>query len=76
MGIPEENIFVVESGQVMEFDPDWRLSPAEQVTEGHVLVDGLGVGDIGHVVLRDRRHLSQDGFVVAVAVVDQTYRPG
>lgn len=70
MGIPEENIFVVESGQVMEFGPDY-VYPGELVTEGHVLVDGLGVGDIGHIVLRDRRHLSQDGFVVAVAMVDQ-----
>jgi len=70
-GIPQENIFVIESGQVIEFGPDWaRL--AEQVTEGHVLVDGLGVGDIGHVVLRDRRHLAQDGFVVAVVAVDAT----
>ena len=70
-GIPQENIFVIESGQVVEFGSDWaRL--AEQVTEGHVLVDGLGVGDIGHVVLRDRRHLAQDGFVVAVVAVDAT----
>lgn len=70
MGIPEENIFVIESGQVMEFGPD-SVSPGELVTEGHVLVDGLGVGDVGHVVLRDRRHLAQDGFVVAIAMVDQ-----
>ena len=70
MGIPEENIWVIESGQVMEFGPD-GVFPGELVTEGHVLVDGLGVGDIGHVVLRDRRHLSRDGFVVAVAMVDQ-----
>jgi ribonuclease J len=71
MGIPSENIFVIESGQVMEFGPDWaRL--AERVTEGHVLVDGLGVGDIGQVVLRDRRHLSRDGFLVAIVGVDET----
>ena len=70
MGIPEENVFVIESGQVMEFGPD-GVFPGELVTEGHVLVDGLGVGDIGHVVLRDRRHLSQDGFVVAIAMIDQ-----
>jgi ribonuclease J len=70
MGIPQENIFVVESGQVVEFGPDGpRL--AEQVTEGHVLVDGLGVGDISQVVLRDRHHLSQDGFLVAIIGVDE-----
>lgn len=69
MGIPRERIFVVESGQVVEFTADGaRLG--EQVTEGHVLVDGLGVGDVGHVVLRDRRHLANDGFVVAIVGVD------
>ncbi|MEA3337436.1 MAG: ribonuclease J [Chloroflexota bacterium] len=70
MGIPEDHIFVIESGQVMEFGPDWARK-AERITEGHVLVDGLGVGDIGHVVLRDRHHLSQDGFLVAITAVNQ-----
>jgi ribonuclease J len=70
MGIPLEHIFVVESGQVVEFTPGGaRL--AEQVTEGHVLVDGLGVGDVSQVVLRDRHLLSQDGFLVAIVGVDQ-----
>lgn len=70
MGIPAEHIFIMESGDVMEFGPGWAR-PAEPVTDGHVLVDGLRVGDIGQVVLRDRRHLSRDGFVVAIAGVDQ-----
>ncbi len=70
MGIPPENTFVIESGDVIEFGPGWAR-PAEPVTDGHVLVDGLGVGDIGQVVLRDRRHLASDGFVVAIAGVDQ-----
>jgi ribonuclease J len=70
MGIAPENIFVIESGDVMEFGTGW-VRPAEPVTDGHVLVDGLGVGDIGQVVLRDRRHLASDGFVVAIAAVDQ-----
>jgi ribonuclease J len=70
MGIPQQNVFVVESGQVVEFGADGpRL--AEQVTEGHVLVDGLGVGDISQVVLRDRHYLSQDGFLVAIVGVDE-----
>ncbi len=69
VGIPAENIFVVESGQVLEFGPSWgRING--HVAEGHVLVDGLGVGDIGNVVLRDRHLLSKDGFAVVVLAVD------
>lgn len=69
VGIPPENIFVVESGQVLEFGSE-RGRVNGQVTEGHVLVDGLGVGDVGTVVLRDRHLLSRDGFVVVVLAVD------
>jgi ribonuclease J len=54
---------------VLEFGPDWGHING-QVTEGHVLVDGLGVGDVGNVVLRDRHLLSRDGFVVVVVIVD------
>jgi ribonuclease J len=69
VGVPKDNIFVIESGQVLEFGPDWgRING--RVTEGHVLVDGLGVGDVGNVVLRDRHLLSRDGFVVVVVAVD------
>jgi ribonuclease J len=69
VGVPPENIFVVESGTVLEFGPDWgRING--QITEGHVMVDGLGVGDVGSVVLRDRHLLSRDGFVVVVVAVD------
>jgi ribonuclease J len=69
VGIPKENIFVVESGTVLEFGSDWGRIDG-QVAEGHVLVDGLGVGDVGNVVLRDRHLLSRDGFVVVVVAVD------
>jgi ribonuclease J len=69
VGIPPENIFVIESGQVLEFGPDWGRTNG-RVTEGHVMVDGLGVGDVGNVVLRDRHLLSRDGFVVVVVAVD------
>jgi ribonuclease J len=69
VGIPADNIFVVEAGQVLEFGPDWGRTQG-QVTEGHVMVDGLGVGDIGNIVLRDRRLLSKDGFVVVVVALD------
>lgn len=69
VGVARENIFIAECGQVLEFGPDWgRLG--SQVTEGYVLVDGLGVGDVGSVVLRDRHLLSRDGFVVVVLAVD------
>jgi ribonuclease J len=69
VGIPRENIFVVDSGQVLEFGPDWGRVNG-RVAEGHVLVDGLGVGDVGNIVLRDRHLLSRDGFVVVVVAID------
>ena len=65
IGIPPENIVIVESGQVVEVRPD-SIQIGERVSEGHVLVDGLSVGDIGSAVLRDRQHLSRDGFLVAI----------
>ena len=70
LGIPGENIFVVENGQVIEFD-DEGARLAERVGGGHVLIDGLGIGDVGEVVLRDRRLLSRDGFVVVVVALDE-----
>ena len=71
MGIPRENIFVVESGQVLEFD-ERSGRVAETLDGGYVFVDGLGVGDVGSVVLRDRHLLSQDGFFIAVVAVDKS----
>lgn len=71
VGIPKDHIFVVESGQVVEFK-EHSAWLGERITEGHVLVDGLGVGDVGQIVLRDRHHLSQDGFLVAIAGIDKT----
>jgi ribonuclease J len=70
-GIPPENIFVIENGQVIEFEDDIAYL-AEHIPSGHVLVDGLGVGDVGSVVLRDRHLLSRDGFVVVVMALDET----
>jgi ribonuclease J len=69
-GIPKENIFVVENGQAIEFDDD-GAHLAESVPSGQILVDGLGVGDVGKVVLRDRHLLSRDGFVVVVIAIDE-----
>ena len=69
MGIPSENIFISELGKVLEIDRKGaRFNGIE--TAGQVLVDGSGVGDIGSVVLRDRKHLSEDGLVVVVATID------
>lgn len=65
MGIPADHIVIVESGQVVEVGPN-GIRPGERVSEGHVLVDGLSVGDIGSAVLRDRQHLARDGFLVAI----------
>ena len=69
MGIPSENIFISELGRVLEIDRKGaRFNGSEPA--GQVLVDGSGVGDIGSVVLRDRKHLSEDGLVVVVATID------
>ena len=69
MGIPSQNIFISEVGKVLEID---RKSAkfVGTVPAGNVLVDGAGVGDIGSVVLRDRKHLSEDGLVVVVTTLD------
>jgi ribonuclease J len=72
LGMSEDNILVIENGQVLEFDES-GVRRGVEVPGGYVYVDGLGVGDVGSVVLRDRRHLANDGFVVAVvAVSNQT----
>ncbi|MCL6581755.1 MAG: hypothetical protein K6U08_09115, partial [Firmicutes bacterium] len=62
-------VFLVENGSVLEFGRD-RVRLAGRVTSGQVLVDGLGVGDVGDVVLRDRRQLAQDGIVLVSVAVD------
>ena len=69
MGMDSKNIFISEIGRVLEIDAAGaRLT--ETVPAGKILVDGYGVGDVGNIVLRDRRHLAQDGLIVVVATVD------
>ena len=69
MGMPENHIFVSEIGKVLELDKD-SCKFNGMVPSGKILVDGYGVGDVGNIVLRDRRHLAQDGLIVVVATVD------
>ncbi len=69
MGMDPANIFVMSTGEVIELDEN-SCKRAGTVPSGRVLIDGYGVGDVGNIVLRDRRHLSQDGLIVVVATVD------
>lgn len=74
LGMPKENIFISENGQILEFTRD-KGQVAGKVTAGMVMVDGLGVGDVGNIVLRDRRQLSQDGILIVVVTMNkQTHR--
>ena len=70
LGIPKENVFVLASGNVLELD-----SQSAQVTgtvhTGAILVDGLGVGDVGNIVLRDRQHLAEDGIMIVVVTLER-----
>ena len=70
VGIPPENIFILDIGDVLEFTKEGARLGAK-VDAGQVLVDGLGVGDVGNVVLRDRKVLAQDGILVVVVTVDK-----
>ena len=73
MGIEDRNIFISDIGKVLEIDRKGAKF-AGTVASGKVLVDGYGVGDVGNIVLRDRRHLAQDGLIVVVASVDADAR--
>jgi len=71
LGIPRENIFIAENGGVVEFTRH-GASMGGKVTAGKVLIDGLGVGDVGNIVLRDRKQLSQDGILIVVMTISRT----
>ncbi len=71
IGIPEKNIIVAENGQVIEMNQKRIFISKEEVPSNFIMVDGLGVGDVGEVVLRDRKVLAEDGIFVIIAVVDK-----
>ncbi len=70
LGINKDNIFILHSGEILEMD-DNGAKVAGKVPVGAILVDGLGVGDVGNVVLRDRQHLAEDGIVIVVFGIDK-----
>ena len=70
LGMPAENIFVMKTGQVLELDKN-SAKVTTTVPIGNVLVDGLGVGDVGNIVLRDRKHLSEDGLMIVVVTISK-----
>jgi len=70
VGMPESNIYIGEIGQVIELDST-SMKMIGNVQAGKVLVDGYGVGDVGSIVLRDRKHLAEDGLIVVVATIDR-----
>jgi ribonuclease J len=70
VGVPEENIFIMENGDVLELSAN-AGALTEKVTAGSVFVDGLGIGDVGHVVLRDRQQMAQDGVLIVVVTINK-----
>ena len=69
MAIPKENIFIGDIGNVVELSKSY-IRQLPSIPAGRILVDGLGVGDVGSIVLRDRKHLGQDGLIVVVVTLD------
>ena len=70
LGVPKENIFIVHSGDVLALDQE-SAEVVDKVQTGAILVDGLGVGDVGNIVLRDRQHLAEDGILIVVLTLEK-----
>ena len=70
MGVKKENIFMMTNGRILELNQD-KAKLTGTVPNGKILVDGLGVGDVGNIVLRDRQHLSQEGLIIIVLTMDK-----
>lgn len=69
VGIPRDNIYIADLGDVIQFSED-EIKKVDSINAGDVLVDGLGIGDVGNIVLRDRRLLSEDGIIIVVLTID------
>jgi mRNA degradation ribonuclease J1/J2 len=70
LGMDPSNIFTLETGQVLEITTD-DIKINGRVPSGAIMVDGIGVGDVGNIVLRDRKHLAQDGILTVVATIEK-----
>ena len=70
LGMPKENVLIMTSGDVVDLNTE-RIAIVDRVTHGAVLVDGLGVGDVGNIVLRDRQNLAQDGIIIVVMTLEK-----
>lgn len=70
LGIDSENVVIAENGDLIEVSPE-KIRVTGKVASGKVFVDGLGVGDVGNIVLRDRKQLSQDGILIVVVTIDK-----
>ncbi len=71
LGEKKENIFVIENGDILNVSEDEAFVEPKKVEADAILVDGLGVGDVGNIVLRDRKHLSESGLIIVVAAIAQ-----
>ena len=71
LGIPKENVFILQSGDVLELNEEEPAKVTGKVRTGAILVDGLGVGDVGNIVLRDRQHLAEDGIMIVVLTLEK-----
>lgn len=69
MGMPDDHIFILEDGDVLEVSRE-KAEKTGKVRAGNILVDGIGIGDVGNIVLRDRKHLAQEGMLIVVAAID------
>ncbi len=70
LGYDSDHIFILSSGDVLELD-DEKARVAGRVHVGNIMVDGLGVGDVGNIVLRDRQHLAEEGIIILVLTLEQ-----
>ncbi len=70
MGVPKENIKILRSGDILELREDRATIVGKTIAQG-IMVDGLGIGDVGNIVLRDRPHLSENGLLVVVLTLEK-----